>query len=75
MTAELYFAHADDDPSMPQEQVSRLEKALADAGVELRCEVYEGAHHDYTQSDTAAYNPATAERHWTELLALFARAL
>ncbi|MFF4354448.1 dienelactone hydrolase family protein [Streptomyces sp. NPDC001530] len=75
ITAELYFAHADEDPSMPEEQVRRLEKALTDAGVAHRCEVYAGAHHGYTQSDTAAYNPAAAERHWTELLALFGRVL
>ncbi len=75
VTAELYFAHADDDPSMPEEQVRRLEQALTEAGVEHRCEVYEGAHHGYTQSDTAAYDPAAAERHWTELLALLARNL
>ncbi|WLW58132.1 dienelactone hydrolase family protein [Streptomyces sp. YU58] len=75
ITAELYFAHADEDPSMSEEQVRRLEKALADAGVDHRCEVYEGAHHGYTQSDTAAYDPAAAERHWTELLALFGRVL
>ncbi|WP_331729076.1 dienelactone hydrolase family protein (plasmid) [Streptomyces sp. NBC_00028] len=75
ITAELYFAHADEDPSMPEDQVRRLEKALADAGVRHRCEVYAGAHHGYTQSDTAAYNPEAAERHWVELLALFGRVL
>ncbi|WP_225812050.1 dienelactone hydrolase family protein [Streptomyces spinosus] len=75
ITAELYFAHADDDPSMPEDEVSRLEQALTEAGVTHRCEVYEGAHHGYTQSDTAAYDPVAAERHWTELLALFARTL
>lgn len=75
VTAELYFAHADEDPSMPEEQISRLERALSDAGVKHRCEVYEGAHHGYTQSDTAAYNPEAAERHWKELLALFDRTL
>ncbi len=75
ISAELYFAHADEDPSMPAEQVGRLERALTDAGVKHRCEVYEGAHHGYTQSDTATYDPAAAERHWTELLALFARTL
>lgn len=75
ITAELYFAHADDDPAMPGEQVDRLERTLTEAGVRHRCEVYEGAHHGYTQSDTAAYNPLAAERHWTELLALFGRTL
>lgn len=28
-----------------------------------------------TQADTAAYDPAAAERHWTELLALLRRAM
>ncbi|MGW1553370.1 hypothetical protein [Streptomyces sp. NPDC002346] len=37
--------------------------------------LYEGAHHGCAQSDTAAYDPAAAERHWRELLALFARTL
>ncbi|MGW0856096.1 dienelactone hydrolase family protein [Streptomyces sp. NPDC002690] len=75
ISAELYFAHADEDPSMPEEQVLRLERAFADAGVKHRCEVYEGAHHGYTQSDTASYHPEAAERHWRELTALFARTL
>ncbi|MEV6235823.1 dienelactone hydrolase family protein [Lentzea sp. NPDC051838] len=75
VTAELYFAHADQDAAMPAEQVERLEKALTDAGVTHRCEVYAGAHHGYTQADTAAYNAEAAERHWTELLALFSRTL
>ncbi|MFD5823924.1 dienelactone hydrolase family protein [Lentzea sp. NPDC060358] len=75
VTAELYFAHADEDSAMPPEQVERLEKALSEAGVRHRCEVYAGAHHGYTQADTAAYHAEAAERHWTELLALFGRTL
>ena len=55
--------------------MERLEKALSEAGVTHRCEVYEGAYHGYTQADTAAYNAEAAERHWTELLALFSRTL
>ncbi|MDT7782474.1 MAG: carboxymethylenebutenolidase, partial [Pseudonocardiales bacterium] len=33
VTAELYFAHADQDAAMPAEQIERLEKALTAAGV------------------------------------------
>jgi carboxymethylenebutenolidase len=75
VTAELYFGHADQDPSLPTDQIERFEEALTAAGVRHRAEVYPGAHHGYTQADTAAYNHAAAERHWTELLALFDRAL
>ncbi|GAA2261040.1 MULTISPECIES: dienelactone hydrolase family protein [Kitasatospora] len=75
ITAELYFGHADQDSSMPPEQIARLEKALDAAGVRYRSEVYEGAHHGFSQADTTAHNPAAEQRHWRELLALFDRTL
>ncbi|MBF6171717.1 dienelactone hydrolase family protein [Nocardia blacklockiae] len=75
LTAELYLGHADNDPSMPVEKIERLERTLDDAGVRYRSEVYPGAHHGYTQTDTAAYDEQAAERHWRELLALLDRNL
>jgi carboxymethylenebutenolidase len=75
ITAEAYFGHADQDHSLPPEQIERLEKALTDAGVRHRCEVYPGAPHGFTQADTSSYDAEAAERHWRELLALFDRAL
>ncbi|MFE0254210.1 dienelactone hydrolase family protein [Streptomyces sp. NPDC059010] len=73
ITAELYFAHADADQSMPPEQMELLDAALTAAGVRHRSEVYEGAHHGYTQADTAVYDEAAAERHWAALLDLLKR--
>ncbi|MFJ9718585.1 dienelactone hydrolase family protein [Streptomyces sp. NPDC101213] len=73
VTAELYFGHADGDPSLPPEQQERLEKALTAAGVRHRCEVYEGAPHGFTQADTAAYREVASERHWAALLDLLER--
>ncbi|MGW3096994.1 dienelactone hydrolase family protein [Streptomyces sp. NPDC001102] len=73
VTAEVYFGHADEDASMPPEQQQRLEEALTAAGVRHRCEVYPGAHHGYTQADTAAYDKDGAERHWAALLDLLGR--
>lgn len=75
MTAEAYFGHADQDQSLPPEQQERLEKALTEAGVTHRCEVYQGAGHGYTQSDTSDYNAEATERHWVALLELFGRTL
>ncbi|MFI8949952.1 dienelactone hydrolase family protein [Streptomyces sp. NPDC053750] len=75
ITAELYFAHADQDPSMPPEQQERLTQALTAAGVRHRCEVYDGAQHGYTQADTSAYDPEATERHWEALLDLLKRTL
>lgn len=75
ITAELYFGHADQDPSMPADQITTLEQALDTAGVTYRSERYEGAPHGYTQADTAAYDAGADERHWRNLLELFARRL
>jgi carboxymethylenebutenolidase len=38
-------------------------------------EVYEGAAHGYTMSDTPAYDEKAAERHFAALFALLDRAL
>ncbi|MGW5569849.1 dienelactone hydrolase family protein [Nocardia thailandica] len=75
ITAELYFAHAGEDHHMTPEHIAQFDKALADAGVRHRTEVYEGARHGYTQADTSAYDPEAAERHYRELIALFDRNL
>lgn len=75
ITGEVYLGHADQDPSLPPEQIDRLDKALTEAGVRHRAEVYTGAPHGYTQADTASYDAEAAERHWTALLDLLNRAL
>jgi carboxymethylenebutenolidase len=73
--AEMYFGHADEDPSMTPEQISELERTLDEVGARYRSELYRGAKHGYTMSDAAVYNEAAAERHFTELFALLDRAL
>jgi carboxymethylenebutenolidase len=75
VSAELYFGHADEDPNMNPEQIAELDRALDDAGVRHRTDVYDGAMHGYTMSDTPVYNEAAAERHFVELLGLLGRAL
>ncbi|MFI1729003.1 dienelactone hydrolase family protein [Streptomyces acidicola] len=75
VTAELYFGHADQDSTNPAEQIDRLDKALTVAGVRHRTEVYAGAHHGFTQADTAMHDAEATERHWTALLDLLNRAL
>jgi carboxymethylenebutenolidase len=70
LDAELYFGHADQDPNMTPDQIAVLDRALDDAGVSHRSEVYAGARHGYTMSDTPVYDEAACERHFTELFAL-----
>ena len=72
MKGSIYVAGADKDKSYPEEMAERLEKALSEAGVGHRCEIYPGALHGWTMADFPVYNEAAAERHWDELLALFA---
>ncbi|MEU6380727.1 dienelactone hydrolase family protein [Streptomyces sp. NPDC046909] len=75
ITAELYFGHADQDTTNPADQIARLDKTLTAAGVRHRAEVYAGAHHGFTQADTAMYGAEATERHWAALLELLGRAL
>ena len=72
---EVYAAHADADPSMPAEQIARLEQALTDAGVTHTSELYEGAHHGWTMSDMPVHDAAGEQRHWDALLELVDRTL
>ncbi|MDT8912534.1 dienelactone hydrolase family protein [Amycolatopsis sp. PS_44_ISF1] len=73
ITGELYFGHADQDHAMTAEQIKTLESALDEAGVRYRSEVYEGASHGYTMTDTAAYHEEGERRHWENLFALLER--
>jgi carboxymethylenebutenolidase len=75
LKAEVYFGHADQDANMNPEQIATLNDALEHAGVRYSAEVYEGALHGYTMSDTAVYNEAACERHFNELFALLDRTL
>ncbi len=73
--AELYIAHADNDRSMPEEQIERLHDALEQSGLKYAAEVYKDAPHGFTMSDLPAYNPAALEKHWAHVFDLFARTL
>jgi carboxymethylenebutenolidase len=73
ITGEVYFGHADNDGSMTAEQIAQLEAALDKAGVTYTSEVYAGAPHGFTMSDTAMYNEAGEQRHWVNLFDLLDR--
>jgi carboxymethylenebutenolidase len=75
IAARVYVAGAEHDDSYPHEMASRLDQALSDAGVDHRCETYPGALHGWTMTDFPVYNEVAAERHWDELLSLFADTL
>jgi carboxymethylenebutenolidase len=73
--AEIYIAHADQDQSMPPEQIERLRAALAQSGIRYEEELYSGASHGFTMVDLPAYNKDALKRHWKKLFELFERSL
>jgi carboxymethylenebutenolidase len=74
-TADYVFGHADNDRSMPAEQVAALGRVLGAAGRPALNEIYEDAPHGYSMADTSMYQEAGAERHFDNLRALLDRTL
>jgi carboxymethylenebutenolidase len=72
--ATVYVAAAENDAACPPEQLERLEKALAAAGVRHTVEVYPAAH-GFAVPDNPTYDPAADARHWAALEELYAAAL
>jgi carboxymethylenebutenolidase len=72
---EVYFGHADQDTSLPQEQIKKFNQALQNAHVKFETEVYLGAQHGYTQKDLPAFNETAFNKHWDKLFPLFERNL
>ena len=75
MRATVYVAGADEDASFPPEQADRLREALTQAGVKNTVEIYAGAKHGYAPPDMPVYDEQASERHWREMLKLFAETL
>ena len=73
--AQLYFGHAVNDRSMPEEAIRTLDAALEQWGGKYRSEIYEGAYHSWTASDSPLYNAPQAERAFSKLTELLAAAL
>jgi carboxymethylenebutenolidase len=73
--ARLYFAHAVNDRSMPEEAIAKLDHALERWGGKYESETYPDAYHSWTSSDSPVYNPPQAERAFRKLLDLLAETL
>lgn len=71
ITGRVYVAGAIEDASFPEEQKSRLEKALTEAGVNHVVETYPGARHGFAVPDVPVFEANAAERHWAAMFKLF----
>ena len=74
-TAEFLFGHADNDGSLTPQNAEDLGAALVEAGLTATNEIYEGAPHGYTMSDTSSWNEAAFVRAFANLRELYARTL
>lgn len=73
--ARLYFGHAVQDKSMPEEAIKKLDRALAEWGGSFESEVYEGALHGWTVPGGPVYDEPQAERAYRKLTELLGRTL
>ena len=71
----LYFGHAANDHSMPQEAIDKFDAALKGWGGRYESELYADAPHGWTVADSPAYREPQAERAFGKLTALFTAAL
>ncbi len=65
---------ANDDKRSPDEK-NVLKETFAKASLSAEIEVYEDAAHGWCPPDSRVYNEALAEKAWSRLLALYAKAL
>lgn len=73
--AEYLIEIADNDDKQDPTVKDKLKAAFADAKLPAQIEVFEGANHGWTVKGSQVYNEAAAERAWSNLLALYKRAL
>jgi carboxymethylenebutenolidase len=73
--AEYLVLVAENDDAQAPEAKTTLKAALDAAGRPNKVEVYPGAAHGWTVRGSQVYNEPAAERAWSELLALYKRAL
>lgn len=75
LRCESYFACAEIDQWAPPADIERLRAGLDASGAPYRIEWYPKVEHGFVFPQRAVYDRAAAERHWEQILALFARRL
>jgi carboxymethylenebutenolidase len=73
--AEYLIEIADNDDKQDPTVKDKLKAAFAEARIPAQIEVFEGANHGWTVKGSQVYNEEAAERAWSNLLALYKKAL
>jgi len=73
--AQFLVAIASNDDARSPKDKDVMKETFAKAGLPAEIEVYEGAAHGWCPPDSQVYNEPQAEKAWSRLLALYAKAL
>ena len=73
--AQFLVAIAENDDQRAPNDKNALKETFAKASLPAEIEVYAGAAHGWCPPDSQVYNEPQAEKAWTRLLALYAKAL
>jgi carboxymethylenebutenolidase len=71
----FYFGVASDDDAKEPQAKEALKAAFAAAKLPAKIEVYSESKHGWCVPDSPVYNKPDAERAWSEMMALYKRAL
>ena len=72
---ELYFGFASDDPYVPEDVVSTLQRELDAHGVKHRLDIWPDTHHGFCFPGRPVYVEDAAEKVWDIVFEMYARAL
>jgi carboxymethylenebutenolidase len=73
--AELYYAFAEHDQTVPENVIPTLRAALEKEGVPSQVDVSPGTHHGFAFPERAVYDHHAAEDSWDKIFAMWARRL
>jgi len=73
--AQLYFGHAENDVSIPLDQIELLNKTLTDAKINFSSDIYYGCEHGWTMNDLYKYNKEGTDKVLIKLIELFTKNL
>ncbi len=73
--AQFLICIAENDDARSPNDKNVMKETFAKANLQAEIEVYAGAAHGWCPPDSQVYNEAQAERAWSRLLALYAKAL
>lgn len=74
VTAEVYFAWADNDPTATAEEMAIMDNAMQDAGINYHIDFMQGAQHGFAPAGER-YDRGASEKHWERVHAMFRRQL